>query len=58
MVTDVVLSDKDLVEIPCRCKKCRYKELINKTINRRYPKYKSLELVTFELVEVKDDERM
>lgn len=33
------------------------KAAIANEVGRRYPKYKSLELVTFKLVEVEDDER-
>ena len=32
MVTDVVLLDKDLVEIPCRCKDCKYVEWFDDAI--------------------------
>lgn len=53
LVSDLTTKHKKFWE-----KEKAIKEVINKATNRRYPKYNSLELVTFELVEVKDDERM
>lgn len=51
LVSDLTTKHKKYWE-----KEKAIKELINKTTNRRYPKYDSLELVAFELVEVVNNE--